>query len=154
MNAAEIPLTGTPFYRITNMARQLVTVQQCGWRCAPKWDKIQLDSKSLAMAPGLRALVAVKLLSCVRDEALYWQLAVGVFEVMNSGTLTHNISGHIPSCLASSQSLLSRIKQIHLLSTHTSKALLFSTRPLFLFKPSLAPFQILKSCLLYRDAVL
>lgn len=109
-------LTGTAFYRITNMARQIVTVQQCGWRCAPKWDKIHLDSKSLAMAPGLRAPVAVKLLSCIGDEALYWQWAEGVFEVMNSGTQTHNISGHILSCLVSSQGLLSRIKQIHLLS--------------------------------------
>lgn len=66
------------------------------------------------MAPGLRAPVA--LLSCIGDEALYWQWDGDVFEVMNSGTQTHNISGHIPSRLVYSQGLLRRIKQIHLLS--------------------------------------
>ncbi len=118
MNAEEIlyHLTGTALRRITNMARQLMTGQQCGWRCAPKWDKIELDSKSLAVAPGLRAPVAVTLLSCIRDEALYWQWAEDVFEVMNSGIQTHNISGHILSRLVYSQGLLCWIKQIHLLS--------------------------------------
>lgn len=98
------------------MARQLVTGQQCGQRCAPKWDKIQRDSKSLAVAPGLRAPVAVTLLSCIEDEALYWQWAEDVFEVMNSGTQTHNISGRILSRLVYSQGLLCWIKQIHLRS--------------------------------------
>lgn len=126
-------LAGTAFYRITNIARQLVTAQQCGWWCAPKWNKIQLDSKSLAVASGLKRLVTVKLLSCIMDEALYWQWAEGVFEVMNSGTQTYNVFGHILSCLVSSQSLLSAMKQIHLRKPR-SKALLFSTRPLRLFK--------------------
>lgn len=116
INAAKIPLPRHCFYRITNMARQFVTVQQWGQRCAPEWDKIQIDSKSLAVAPGLRAPVVVTLLSCMGDEAPYWHWAEDVFEVMNSGSQTHNISRRILSCLVSSQGLLRRMKQIHLLS--------------------------------------
>lgn len=90
----------------------------CGRWCAPEWDKMQLDSKSLAVAPGLRAPVAVTLWSCIGDEPLYWQWAEDVFEVMNSETQTHNISGH-------SRRLLCWMKQIHLLSAQKQK-LLFS----------------------------
>lgn len=121
-------LTGTALHRITNMARQLVTGQQCGKRCAPKWDKIQLDSKSLAVAPGLSALVAVAPLSCIKDEAPYWQRAEDVFEVMNSGTQTHNISGHILTRLVYSQGLLCWIKQIHLLGPEVKTSCLLSVR--------------------------
>lgn len=113
------------YTELLNMARQLVTGQQCGQRCAPEWDKIRRDSKSLAVAPGLSAPVAVTLVRCIRDEAPYWQRAEDVFEVMNSGTQTHNLSGHIPPRLVYSQGLLCRMKQIHLLGPEV-KPLAFS----------------------------
>lgn len=68
---------------IKNMAGPFVKGQQCGQRCAPRWDKLQPDSKSLAVAASVGGSYTVEP-GPGPDDA---------FQVMNSGTQTHNISG-------------------------------------------------------------
>lgn len=46
-------IASTTLRGIKNMAAPFVKGQQCGHWCAPRWDKLQPDSKSLAVAPSI-----------------------------------------------------------------------------------------------------